>query len=242
MSKSNRFIDRTDRKRKIIAIIAIVVFAIFIALITIFAAQKIDKLAKDPLVFRNWIQSFGFWGKFIFVGLAFVQVILAVIPGGPVQIAAGYAFGIFEGSVLCIIGIQLGSAVAFLLARHLGMKVIELFIPREKIENVRFLQNSERLDIITFICFLVPGVPKDPLAYFCGITRISFWKFLLLSTIARIPSIVVSVMSGNALVEQQYITAIIILAALTACSVIGVLIYKKISSGETKKSTDQTEK
>ena len=106
--------------------------------------------------------------------------------------------------------------------------------------NVYKVKNSERLDIMTFICFLIPGVPKDPLAYFCGITKISFWKFMLLSTIARIPSIVVSVMSGNALVEQQYITAIIILAALTACSVIGILIYKKIVSAETKKSSDKS--
>ncbi len=242
MSKSNRISTRVDRKRKIIATISLVVFAAFIALITIFAAQKIDELSKDPLVFREWIQSFGFWGKFVFVGLAFVQVILAMIPGGPVQIAAGYAFGIVEGSILCVIGIQLGSALAFILARQLGMKVIDLFVPREKIENIRFLQNSERLDIMTFLCFLIPGVPKDPLAYFSGLTKIPFWKFLLLSTLGRIPSIIISVMSGNALVEQQYITAIITFAVLAAFSVIGILIYKRFISAESNKQVDKSQK
>ena len=238
MSKSKRM----DRNRKIVAIVSLATFAAFIAFVTILAAQKIDQLSKDPLVFRNWIQSFGFWGKFVFVGLAFIQVILAVIPGGPVQIAAGYAFGIIEGSILCVVGIQLGSALAFLLARHLGMKVIDLFIPREKIENIRFLQNSDKLDIMIFLCFLIPGVPKDPLAYFCGLTKIPFWKFLLLSTLGRIPSIIISVMSGNALVEQQYISAVIIIAALAVCSVIGIFVYKKISSSQSKGSVDKSQK
>lgn len=237
MPKSNPSVNAADRKRKIIAIIAIVFFALIITLITIFAADKIDELSKDPLVFRNWIQSFGFLGKFIFVGLASVQVILAVIPGGPVQIAAGYAFGTLEGSIWCTVGIQVGSAVAFLLARYLGMRVIDLFFPREKIENIKFLQNSKRLDIIVFICFLIPGAPKDLLTYFCGITRIPFGKFMLLTTVARIPSIIISVMSGNALVEQKYITAIIIMAALVACSAIGVLIYKKMISREANKKS-----
>lgn len=241
MAKDDRSVNKRDRKRQIVAAIAIIFFALVISLITLFAADKIDELSKDPLVFRNWIQSFGFLGKFIFVGLAAVQVILAVIPGGPVQIAAGYAFGILEGSIWCTIGIQIGSAIAFLLARYLGMKVIDLFFPREKIESIKFLQDSKRLDIIVFICFLIPGAPKDLLTYFCGITRIPFGKFMLLTTIARIPSIVISVMSGNALVEQKYITAVIIMAILIACSLIGFLIYKKILSAEADKKASPSE-
>ncbi len=237
MAKDNRSVTPRDKKRQIVAAIAIVFFTLIIALITFFAADKIDKLSKDPLVFRNWIQSFGFLGKFIFVGLAAIQVILAVIPGGPVQIAAGYAFGMVEGSIWCTIGIQVGSAAAFLLARYLGMKVIDLFFPRDKIESIKFLQNSKKLDIIVFICFLIPGAPKDLLTYFCGITKIPFGKFMFLTTIARIPSIVISVMSGNALVEQKYITAIIIMAVLIVCSLIGFLIYKKLISAEARKKS-----
>jgi uncharacterized membrane protein YdjX (TVP38/TMEM64 family) len=59
---------------------------------------------------------------------------------------------------------------------------------------------------------------------------------MLITTIARFPSIVISVMSGNALVEQKYITAIIIVCALVVCSGIGVLIYKKMMSLEASKS------
>ena len=228
--------DAADRKRKIIALFAIAIFIVVISIITAFAADKIDKLASDPTFFRQWIKGFGFWGRFIFIGLAALQVVLAVIPGGPVQIAAGYAFGVIEGSLWCAVGIQLGSAIAFLLARYLGMKIVELFFPREKIDSIKFLQNSKRLDFIVFVCFLIPGAPKDLLTYFCGMTRISFVKFILITTVARIPSIVFSVLSGNALVEKEYTAALIIIIALIACSGIGVLVYNKMMKKESKSS------
>lgn len=232
MSINKDKLDPKSKTRKTVAAIAIIFFAMIVGIITYFASTKIDDLAKDPLFFREWIEGFGFLGKFVFIGLAALQVILAVIPGGPVQIAAGYAFGVFEGSLLCTIGIQAGSATAFLLARYLGIKVIDIFFPREKIDEIKFLQKSTRLDLIVFICFLIPGAPKDLLTYFCGLTKISFGKFMLLTTIARIPSIIFSVMSGNALVQQDYLPALIIIGILIICSGAGLLIYKKIMKNE----------
>lgn len=234
-SKETKKSSKTETVRKSVAAVSLILFAIVISLVTFFAADKIEQISKDPLVFRGWIESFGFGGKFVFIGLAALQVVLAVIPGGPVQIAAGYAFGILEGSVLCTLGIQLGSAIAFLLARYLGMKVIRIFFSEDKIDSIKFLQNSKRLDAIVFICFLVPGAPKDLLTYFCGVTKIPFWKFIILTTVARIPSIIFSVVSGNALVEQKYISALIIIGVLVLCSIIGFLIYKKLLEKESKK-------
>ena len=237
MSAKKGFPDKTNKTRKVVAAVIIAFCVAILAAVTYFASTKIDELSNDPLFFRDWINSFGFLGKFIFIGLAALQVILAVIPGGPVQVAAGYAFGIIEGSVLCTLGIQMGSAIAFLLARYMGLRVLSIFFPMEKINEIKFLQNSKRLDLIVFICFLIPGAPKDLLTYFCGLTKISFVKFLLLTTVARIPSIIFSVMSGNAIVEQNYIPALIIILSLAICSGIGVLIYKKIIKNESDKST-----
>ena len=232
MQKKKPSAEFSDKKRRIVAAIAIVFFIAIIGVITAFAAKKIESVSSDPEFFRDWIASFGFLGKFVFIGLAAVQVILAVIPGGPVQIAAGYAFGIIEGSVLCTIGIQLGSAIAFLLARYLGTKVIYLFFPQEKVESIKFLQRSKRLDLIVFICFLIPGAPKDLLTYFCGITHITFIKFIFLTSLARVPSIIFSVLSGNALVERNYVIAIVIISVLVILSGIGVIVYKNLLSNE----------
>lgn len=230
-----------EQTRKIITAVAILFFVIIISLVTFFAADKIEQISKDPLVFREWIEGFGFGGKFVFVGLAALQVVLAVIPGGPVQIAAGYAFGVIEGSAWCTVGIQLGSAIAFLLVRYLGIKVIRVFFSEDKINSIKFLQKSKRLDIIVFICFLIPGAPKDLLTYFCGITKIPFGRFMLLTTVARIPSIIFSVISGNALLEEKYVSAIVTIAALAICSIAGFIIYKKLLEKESKKALSSAE-
>jgi uncharacterized membrane protein YdjX (TVP38/TMEM64 family) len=231
MSKSTDLQASANKKRKLIALGGLLLFAAILVALTVFISGRFDELARDPHVFREWISSFGIWSRVIYVGLAALQVVLAVIPGGPVQIASGYTFGILEGSLLCIAGIQLGSAIAFLLARYFGIKVIELFFSKEKIDSLSFLNDSKRLDLIVFICFLIPGVPKDLLTYACGITGIRFAKFILLTTIARLPSIVISVISGNALIEENYLSAVIIIVSLAICSLIGFILYRELTKG-----------
>ena len=226
MSKSTDSQTSSDIKRKILALCGLLLFASIIVVLTVFISGRFDELANDPYFLREWISSFGIWGRAIYIGLAALQVVLAVIPGGPVQIASGYTFGIIEGSLLCVVGIQLGSAIAFLLAHHLGIKVIELFFSKEKIDSLSFLNNSKKLDLIVFISFLIPGAPKDLLTYVSGITKISFSKFMLLTTVARMPSIVVSVMSGNALIEENYASAVILIVSLAICSLIGFIMYR----------------
>lgn len=78
-----------------------------------------------------------------------LQVIFAIIPGEPLEIGAGYAFGALEGTVLCVIGGLLGSLVVFAFVRTFGVRVVELFFPIEKINNLKFLKNAKRLEVVT---------------------------------------------------------------------------------------------
>jgi len=56
-----------------------------------------------------------------------LKVLIVFILGEPFEIAAGYAFGIWEGLLLCTIGISIGSIVVFLLVRRFGSSVVEVF-------------------------------------------------------------------------------------------------------------------
>ena len=62
----------------------------------------------------------------------FFQVVVAIIPGEPLEIAAGYAFGFWEGTLLCQIGIFLGSLTVFLFVRNWGIRVVEVFFPGKR--------------------------------------------------------------------------------------------------------------
>ena len=89
----------------------------------------------DPQAFRAWVDSHGIWGRVAFVGMVALQVVIALIPGEPLEIGAGYAFGAVEGTLLCLAGTTLGSLLVFGFVRKLGMKAVEPFFSREEIEN-----------------------------------------------------------------------------------------------------------
>ena len=70
---------------------------------------------------------------------------------------------------------------------------------RDRIRSLRFLQDSRRLNLLTFIVFFIPGTPKDLLSYFIGLTDMKLGTWLCITAVARIPSIVTSTVTGDAL-------------------------------------------
>lgn len=196
------------------------------------------KFVSEPEKFRLWVDSHGFFGKIAFVGMVFFQVVLALIPGEPLEIGAGYAFGAVEGTILTVIGTVLGTVAVFYMVRIFGIKLCEVFFSREKLLSLKILQNKKRRDIFAFLLFFLPGTPKDLLTYFLGLTDVKFSYVLFLSGIARLPSIITSTMGGNALGGKEYITAIIVFAVSFCLSCTGWLIYRKFFENRNTKKVD----
>jgi uncharacterized membrane protein YdjX (TVP38/TMEM64 family) len=157
---------------------------------------------------------------------------VAIIPGEPLEIGAGYAFGAVEGTILCLIGAVLGGAIVVLLVRRYGIKLVEVFFPREKIMSLRFMQDSRRLELLVFIVFMIPGTPKDLLCYAVGLTNLRMWDWLWISLVARIPSIITSTIGGNALGERNYVFAAAVFAVTLFISLGGILLYRHICRKE----------
>ena len=215
------------RGQKIAAIVSIAVFVVILVLLTIFVGGPIVKTIGDPAAFRAWIDARGFWGKLIFIGLLILQVVIAFIPGEPFELAAGYAFGAVWGTVLVFIGLALGTTIVFLFVRKIGVKAVEVFFPREKINSLKYLRDEKTLSAAAFVLFLIPGTPKDLLTYIAGLTKIRLLPWIVLTSIARIPSIVTSTISGNALGVQNYTLAIIVYSATALVSGICLFFYQR---------------
>lgn len=201
-----------------------------------FAAWK-AQFAEWEEAFRLWLAGCGFWGKAAFTGIVILQIVVAFIPGEPLETAAGYAFGAWEGLLLCEIGILAGSAIVFWFVRKFGVKVVRIFFPPEKIRDLKFLQKTDRLRFITFLIFFIPGTPKDLLCYFMGLTPIRFADFLIISAVARIPSVITSTLAGSALGSKNYLQAAIVFGVTLIVSLVGIRIYNVI----VKKRADRAE-
>ena len=220
----------TEAHKKKIYLFAIIVALIFIAAVGYLVGKPMIEFVREPESFRAWVDSSGFVSRVIFVGMVIFQLIIALIPGEPLEMGAGYAFGAWEGTILCIIGCVIGSALVFLFVRRFGVKLVEVFFPREKIRSLRFLQDSRRLNLLTFIVFFIPGTPKDLLSYFIGLTDMKLGTWLLITAVARIPSIVTSTVTGDALGLKDYQFALIAFGVTLALSLAGILVYRRLSA------------
>ena len=220
----------TEAHKKKIYLFAIIVALIFIAAVGYLVGKPMVEFVREPERFRAWVDSSGFVSRVIFVGMVIFQLIIALIPGEPLEMGAGYAFGAVEGTILCIIGCVIGSALVFLFVRRFGVKLVEVFFPREKIRSLRFLQDSRRLNLLTFIVFFIPGTPKDLLSYFIGLTDMKLGTWLLITAVARIPSIVTSTVTGDALGLKDYQFALIAFGVTLALSLLGILVYRRLSA------------
>ena len=220
----------TEAHKKKIYLFAIVVALLFIAAVGYLVGKPMVEFVREPERFRAWVDSSGFMSRVIFVGMVVFQLVIALIPGEPLEMGAGYAFGAVEGTILCIIGCVIGSALVFLFVRRFGVKLVEVFFPREKIRSLRFLQDSRRLNLLTFIVFFIPGTPKDLLSYFIGLTDMKLGTWLFITAVARIPSIVTSTVTGDALGLKNYQFAIIAFGATLLLSLVGILVYRRLSA------------
>ena len=220
----------TEAHKKKIYLFAIVVALLFIAAVGYLVGKPMVEFVREPERFRAWVDSSGFVSRVIFVGMVIFQLIIALIPGEPLEMGAGYAFGAVEGTILCIIGCVIGSALVFLFVRRFGVKLVEVFFPREKIRSLRFLQDSRRLNLLTFIVFFIPGTPKDLLSYFIGLTDMKLGTWLFITAVARIPSIVTSTVTGDALGLKDYQFALIAFGVTLALSLAGILVYRRLSA------------
>ena len=232
--------EENRKKKKIIASCLMGVAVVIIALVCIFVGIPLIKMAGEPDKFREWVEAKGIWGPILYVALVIFQILIAFIPGEPLEIVAGYVFGTFKGTVLCIAAASLGSIIVLLLVRKFGKALLEIYFDKEKIEGLKFLQSSEKKIVIFLILFIVPGTPKDLLCYYGGLTDISMPLLIFICTVCRFPSIITSTIGGNALGTGEYGFAVIVFAVTAVISAIGIIIYNKFSkkNGDSNVRTD----
>lgn len=221
-----------EKHRKIVWLIAIVIFIAFMVVIAVLVGRPIVEFAEDPEGFRSWVDSAGIWGRVAFVGMVVLQVLVAFIPGEPIELAAGYAFGFWEGSLLTLLGFLIGSWIVFALVRKFGVKLVEVFFSKEKMDEIKFLKNPKKTRVISFILMVIPGTPKDMLSYFAGLTKLTTLEWLTIVAAGRLPSLVTSTLTGAAAGEENYMLSIITLVITLLISGAGILYYRYICKHE----------
>lgn len=217
-----------EKQKRWIAGTGLFLFLLLSTLIFFFAGKPLIQFVQEPERFRAWVGQQGVWAPLAFMGMIVLQIVVAIIPGEPLEIAAGYAFGALEGTLLCLLGAFVGRTVVFLLVRRFGTRAVEVFFPLEKLQTLEFLQNKRRLAFWVFFLFFLPGTPKDVLCYLVGLTDLPLKVWLIISAVAPVPSILTSTIGGDALGMGNYIFAVFVFILTGVISGLGLLIYRRV--------------
>lgn len=222
----------TEKHKKVVYILAIVIFIAFMSAVAWFIGKPMVELAEDPEAFRAWVDDAGILGRILFVGMVVLQVVVAFIPGEPIELAAGYAFGFWEGSLLTLAGFMIGSWIVFALVRRFGVKLVEVFFSKNKLEEIKFLQNPKKTKIISLLLMLIPGTPKDMLSYFAGLTKLTTREWLTIVAVGRLPSLITSTITGAAAGEKNYVLTAISLGVTLVITLAGIWYYRRLTKQE----------
>lgn len=229
--------SRKDKVKIFKIILMILVVIIFIGVIIyLFPVMKDLSTKEGQIAFRDKVESSGLWGMLSLFGLQVANIFLIVVPGEPIEIIAGMCYGAFWGTIFVMASACIITIGIFFLVRKLGRKFVYDFCSKErieKIENSKLFKNPKKIEMIMLILFLIPGTPKDLLVYLGGLLPIKASRFILISTLARIPSIISSTIAGDQLAVGQWQLGLILYAAIIVLVLIIIFIYNKFDKDKT---------
>lgn len=211
------------KKFIIISLISIVIMAI----ISLLLYCPLENFLNDPTALKQQLDKLGNWGKLFLVLTMSLQIVLVFLPGEIIEVASGFCYGTFEGMFICLLGAVIGTIIIYSIVNKYGIKLVNKFFDSNQINEITFLKKEKHLEVIIFIIFFIPGTPKDILTYLAPFTKIPMSSFILITTIARIPSVITSTIGGNALSNQDYHFTLLVFIITAVISIIGLLCYKK---------------
>lgn len=220
------------KNKRTMKVLAIVV-AVFLVILLIKYMPKLLLITVSLEEFKKYILSMGHFGAIMIILFQVLQTIVAPIPGEVIQIAGGYLYGIPLGTIYNLIGLIIGSGMAFYFTRLLGREFVENLIKKKNLNWINNIMESKNFEIILFIIFIVPGLPKDFMIYVAGLTNLKPIKFFVISVISRLPWIMISASVGANINAGNYGMTIVIAVIAIIGFLMGVFykdqIIKKLS-------------
>lgn len=163
-----------------------------------------QQTARDAFI--DWVRGSGPVGLAAFFGIQVLQVVVAFLPGEPIELAAGLLYGTWGGLALCLAGVLAGTVGVYYTAKFLGARAVA----GEKLAKYRFLRDGAHVQFALFLLFFIPGTPKDWLVYLGPFLPVPARSFFLISTLARIPSVLSSTFAAASFAAGSWQVAAVV--------------------------------
>lgn len=215
----------------------LIAFFVLMAVVCVAIAPLILELTEPGGVERvvQDVRNAGPGGVLILLGMQFLQVVVAFIPGEVVQVAAGMMYGPWGGAAVVLVGCVISSAFIFFIVHKLGAPFVRAMIPEKWMGKLEDFEETDKLDVMVFVLFLIPGLPKDVFTYLVPLTDMSMRNFLVLSTVGRIPGILMSTLAADGLMEGDIMRSVLLFLVAAGIAALAIVFHEKIMHAFAKK-------
>lgn len=157
--------------------------ALFGLVVVLYAMRKYGYFSADAVVF--FLKSHPVMAPVVFIAVYAVMVV-CLVPTLPLNLGAGLIWGPYWGGALTVIGAGLGSAAAFLAARHIASEYLN-----KKFNHPAWLWLRNEIQVKQWkaVAFtrINPIFPFGPSSYFFGLTPIRFSRYIVTTLISIVP-------------------------------------------------------
>ena len=183
-------------------------------------------IIRDEEKFKDFLERSGNWMAILFVVLQFLQVVVLPIPSAVTVVAGAALFGPRAGSLLSLLGIVIGSLIAFLIGRYAGYRVVAWLVGKETLDKwLKKIKGKDKL--LLSAMFLLPVFPDDVLCFVAGISSMSLPLFLGVIIVSRVAAIFTTCYSVTLIPFNTWWGLLIWAILIASVIVLFVFLFKK---------------
>src|SRR3989344_3769372 len=170
------------RKKNIV--LAFAVFTLLAGLASLFVLLRSSNIDRG----MEFALEHSIVAPLFLIAWRIIGIIFPFFPAGIVSFAVVPIFGWFHTYLYTLIGILIGTSIAFCLARVYRERLVKRFLPLQKIHKMEneMSKKKEFLAIVALRLFTVTVM--DFSSYIVGLTKINYKKFIIATILASTPN------------------------------------------------------
>ncbi|MBO7359747.1 MAG: VTT domain-containing protein [Clostridia bacterium] len=209
-------------------IIIIVLFAFFLREIAVPLVRA--QFNRDFDTAKELLKEHGIFGALSIALIEALQMVIIFVSAEFIQISAGLTYPLPVAVILCDAGVCLGATIIFVLVRALRYSSSSYEKRKGKIERLSqgALNTDKSMMTLMYFLFFMPIIPFGAICYRGSYSKLPYGKYILTVATGVIPSILTSILMGNAarlFIMNQIPIGLLILIILLCAAALFALIW-----------------
>ena len=178
---------------------------------------NVINLNQEELI--SFLSSFEKASFLIYILLIIIGVVIAPIHPFLFYVAGGIIFGPYTSWVLTMIGVTIGSSIAFKLSKLYGRRFVEKNVSKKSMN--RFDKLSKKYGALSIFLLRINIITSSDIwSYVAGLTKIKFWKFLMWTILGLAPVIFIQVYFGDIVGANPFLFKIFVGIAIIYLTIV----------------------